>query len=87
MKFLRLLSIIFLLTGAFYFINASPYNDYKHNRDEYHYKDRGEYKDCDDRLAECGDRCKEMKGWWWEKKKCENKCLEEYKKCIEEEYY
>ncbi len=88
MKLLKsLLLIAFLTTGALYFTEARPYGDYDHDRNKYHHKERGEYKDCDDMLAECGDKCKEMKGWWWEKKKCEKKCIEEYNKCIEEEYY
>jgi hypothetical protein len=88
MKLLKsLLPIIIFATGIFYFSNASPYRDHDYNRDRYHYKERGEYKDCDDMLAECGDNCKKMKGWWWEKKRCENNCIKAYNKCIEEEDY
>jgi len=84
MKLLKaILPIIFITTSLYYSTSAKPY-DYERNRDNYRHENTSEEKDCDDLLAECGDKCNEMDDWWWNKKKCEKKCIEDYKRCIQE---
>jgi len=79
-----------LSLGLFSFALSSPFEK---DFDKYHgkYRDsqvnsqKGDI-DCDDMLAECGDRCNELHTWWWNKSKCKKKCIEEYNRCVEENY-
>ena len=81
-KKLLLVSLIVstLTTGVFYNSVGKSKNDNSSSSSS------GEYVDCDDLLAKCGDKCNSMNTWmWWKKKQCEKKCQEEYYKCLQNE--